>query len=67
MAKLGPPRPRQSTRQWFLVDSASHESSGAHLGPPPYALGAHRAPGSSVVLRFLSLVDPAPPLLTAST
>ena len=32
MVRLGAPRPRRSTRQGFLVDSASHESSVSHLG-----------------------------------
>ena len=31
MLNLVPPRPRQSPRNVFLVDSASHERSGAHL------------------------------------
>ena len=32
MTDLGPSRPHRSTRQGFLVDPASHESSVAHLG-----------------------------------
>ena len=33
MVGSGPSRRRQSTRKMFLVDLASHESSGTHLGP----------------------------------